>query len=68
MLLDDIDERTADGKLLYKVYGAQVEDAMTAVDAAHKAFPAWSVTPAIERRAIFQKAAALTRERMQGEY
>lgn len=38
------------------------EDVEAAISSAHKAFPSWSTTPAIERARILQRAAALLRE------
>lgn len=51
------------GSELYRVSAARVQDALVAVDAAARALPAWRNTSPMERRAIFQRAADLLRER-----
>ena len=53
----------ASGETVFKASGANAKLANQAVDAAQKAFPAWSRTKPNERRALFFKAAQLLEER-----
>lgn len=46
------------GKKLYTAAAATNEDALKAIEAAHRAFPAWSATKPAARRDIFLRAAA----------
>jgi acyl-CoA reductase-like NAD-dependent aldehyde dehydrogenase len=55
------------GKLQWKSSSASIEDAARAVEAAQKAFPAWSKTKPIERRDLFLRAADILQSRI-GEY
>jgi acyl-CoA reductase-like NAD-dependent aldehyde dehydrogenase len=48
----------------FQAYGATAKEAKVAVDAAAAAFPAWSRTKPIERRALLFKAAQLVEERI----
>ena len=47
----------ATGKLIHKCTSASVQDAIAAVEAAEKAFPAWRDTLPAKKRDIFLKAA-----------
>jgi delta 1-pyrroline-5-carboxylate dehydrogenase len=60
----------ATGKLLHKCVSATVEDAIKAVEAAEKAFPAWRDTLPGKKRDIFLKAAGILDKRAQelGKY
>lgn len=51
------------GKVLYKSSSADVDDAVAAVEAAAKAFSAWSATHVNERRAILLKASQIIEKR-----
>ena len=51
------------GEVVLKANGATPKHAIAAVEAAQKAFPAWSRTKPLERRALFFKAAELLQER-----
>lgn len=53
------------GKTVFKANGADAKLAKAAVDAAAKAFPAWSRTKPNERRALLFKAAHLLEERLE---
>jgi acyl-CoA reductase-like NAD-dependent aldehyde dehydrogenase len=57
-------------KLLYKCSSVSVEEAIQAVEAAEKAFPAWRATLPGKRRDIFLKAADILDKRAQelGKY
>jgi aldehyde dehydrogenase (NAD+) len=50
-------------EVLAKLRGADKNDALRAIEAAHKAFPGWRDTPAPQRGRILAKAAILLRER-----
>lgn len=52
------------GETVFKANGANAKLAKAAVDAAAKAFPAWSRTKPNERRALLFKAAQLMEERL----
>jgi acyl-CoA reductase-like NAD-dependent aldehyde dehydrogenase len=52
------------GQVVFKAYGATSKQAIAAVEAAEKAFPAWSRTKPNERRALFFKAAKVLEERI----
>ena len=49
--------------VLHEVSGAQVPDAIKAVEAAQRALPAWRATSMMDRRAIFSKAVDIMRRR-----
>ncbi|KZV92379.1 aldehyde dehydrogenase [Exidia glandulosa HHB12029] len=51
------------GQHLYDVSAASVQDALSAVEAASAALPAWKATSLMDRRAIFLRAATILRER-----
>jgi acyl-CoA reductase-like NAD-dependent aldehyde dehydrogenase len=53
------------GETVFKAYGANPKLAIAAIEAAEKAFPAWSRTKPNERRALFFKAAQLLEERQE---
>lgn len=53
----------ATGKVVHEAVDATAEHAVQAVEAAAKAFPAWSQTTVAERRNIFLKAAQLMETR-----
>lgn len=57
----------ADGALLGRLPHATADDLDLAVEAANGAFKAWRNTPAAERSAILRRAAALMRERQEGD-
>ncbi|MCS4533485.1 aldehyde dehydrogenase family protein [Neisseria montereyensis] len=52
----------ANGELITKIAAAEAEDVDIAVEAATKAFPAWSETPAAERGRLLLKLADLIEE------
>lgn len=60
----------ATGKVLHKCSSVSVQEAIQAVDAAEKAFPAWRATLPGKRRDIFLKAADILDKRAQelGKY
>jgi benzaldehyde dehydrogenase (NAD) len=51
------------GEVVTRAAAAKAADARKAVDAAHKAFPAWAALPPTERRAKLQAASALLGEK-----
>jgi len=51
------------GETIAFVADAGAEDTRRAIEAAHRAFPAWSRTPALARGRILRRVAALMRER-----
>ncbi len=53
----------ATGETLAHVADAGRDDARRAIEAAHRAFPSWSRTPAVARGRILRHVAALMRER-----
>lgn len=53
----------ANGEVIAEVPDASAEDALAAIDAAHRAFPTWSSLPAIERGRYLLRAHALLQER-----
>ncbi len=59
--LDVIDPATQ--AVLGRLPVATAEDIDAALDAAHRSFPRWRDTPALERAAVLRRAAALMRER-----
>ncbi len=59
--LDVIDPATQ--AVLGRLPVATAEDIDAALDAAHRSFPRWRETPALERAAVLRRAAALMRER-----
>lgn len=59
--LDVIDP--ASQAVLGRLPVATAEDIDAALDAAHRSFPRWRETPALERAAVLRRAAALMRER-----
>jgi succinate-semialdehyde dehydrogenase/glutarate-semialdehyde dehydrogenase len=54
----------ADGQTIASVASATVDDAMTAVEAAHRAFSSWSETAPRERAEILRRAFAIMTERI----
>ncbi|CAB3849327.1 NAD-dependent succinate-semialdehyde dehydrogenase [Achromobacter anxifer] len=59
--LDVIDPATQ--AVLGRLPVATAEDIDAALDAAHRSFPRWRETPALERAAVLRRAATLMRER-----
>ncbi|QKH38835.1 NAD-dependent succinate-semialdehyde dehydrogenase [Achromobacter pestifer] len=59
--LDVVDPATQ--AVLGRLPVATAEDIDAALDAAHRSFPRWRDTPALERAAVLRRAAALMRER-----
>ncbi|MGI8915724.1 MAG: NAD-dependent succinate-semialdehyde dehydrogenase [Chloroflexota bacterium] len=55
----------ATGETIAEVPDGGLDDVRAAVEAAHRAFPAWSHLPAEGRAAILHKAATLMRERLE---
>lgn len=53
----------ATGETIAHAADAGQEDTRRAIEAAHRAFPAWSRTPALARGRILRRVAALMRER-----
>jgi acyl-CoA reductase-like NAD-dependent aldehyde dehydrogenase len=51
------------GETVFQAYGADAAAAKAAIDAAQKAFPAWSRTKPNDRRRLFFRAAQLLEER-----
>ncbi|KAF4125048.1 Acyl-CoA reductase or other NAD-dependent aldehyde dehydrogenase [Geosmithia morbida] len=58
---DVVSPRT--GKVIHRCGNASLDDAQSAVAAAHAAFPAWRLTRPAERRDIFLKAAQIMERR-----
>jgi succinate-semialdehyde dehydrogenase / glutarate-semialdehyde dehydrogenase len=54
----------ATGELLARCADAGREETKQAIEAAHKAFPAWSQTPAVQRAQLLTKAAQLMLQRI----
>ncbi|HEU5317660.1 MAG TPA: NAD-dependent succinate-semialdehyde dehydrogenase [Chloroflexota bacterium] len=55
----------ATGELLARCADAGREETKQAIEAAHKAFPAWSQTPAVQRAQLLSKAAQLMNQRVE---
>ena len=53
------------GKTVFQAYSANSKHAIAAIDAAAKAFPAWSRMQPFDRRALLYKAAQLLQERLE---
>jgi acyl-CoA reductase-like NAD-dependent aldehyde dehydrogenase len=54
----------ATGELLARCADAGRDETKEAIEAAHKAFPAWSQTPAVQRAQLLSKAAQLMLQRI----
>lgn len=60
---DDYNPSTGEGWA--SIPNASRADAASAIEAAHKAFPAWAATPFVQRAALLNKAAAIIEARQQ---
>ena len=59
------DYNPSTGEVWASIPNATRADAAAAVEAAHKAFPAWAAKPFVERAALLNKAAAIIEARQQ---
>tara|TARA_R110002072_G_scaffold288917_2_gene455642 strand:- start:21769 stop:23214 length:1446 start_codon:yes stop_codon:yes gene_type:complete len=56
-------ENPATGKVYSKIANSNSEDAMKAIESAHRAFPSWKATPLHERIRVIRKVASLIKEK-----
>ncbi|MDH5555837.1 MAG: aldehyde dehydrogenase family protein, partial [Alphaproteobacteria bacterium] len=59
------DYNPSTGQVWASIPNATRADAAAAIEAAHKAFPAWAAMPFVARAALLNKAAALIEARQQ---